>query len=94
MVYYYTYSQTSLIQTPVIRACTFLNQAADSLYFFADLAEIAGNTVSVACFSLYISEIRTNPSYGHPLIPRRLDIRRFHCIQFHHNAGQICINVH
>ena len=70
------YSQTSLIRTPVIRAPPSTGQLI--LYFYADLPEIVGSTVGMAYYSLYIySEIRTNLSYGHPLIPRRPDKRGF-----------------
>ena len=44
--------------------------------FYADVAEIVGNTVGVAYYSL-CAEIQTNLSNRHPLIPRRLDKRAF-----------------
>ena len=61
---------------------TSLNWAADYLYYnYADLAEIVGAVqwvwpIIAYVFILY-SEIRTNLSYGHPLIPRRPDKRGF-----------------
>ena len=74
------YSQTSLIRTPVIRAPPSTGQLICPINFYADIAKIVGNTVDVVYYSLYIynllySEIRTNLSYGHPLIPRCLDKR-------------------
>ena len=48
------------------------------LPIFADLEKIVDSTVGVAYYSLYIilySEIQTNLSYGHPLIPRHPDKR-------------------
>ena len=58
---------------------TSLNRAADSLYLSINLAEIVGSTEGVANYSLYIYEIQTNLSYGHPLIPRRPNKRGFDC---------------
>ena len=73
MVKFIRYSLTSLIQTPVSRAPPSIGSL-----FYADLAEIVGRTVGVAYYTFILySEIRTNLSYGHPLIPRCLDKRGF-----------------
>ena len=71
-------SQTSLIRTPVIRAPPqpIIMLILQKLWAVQWVWPIVAHT-----FILY-SEIRTTPSYGHPLIPRRPDKRGFtvyHC---------------
>ena len=63
-------SQSSLIWTPVIWAPPSTRQLICPI-LYGDVAEIVGNAVGVAYYSLCI----TNLSYGHPLIPRRPDKR-------------------
>ena len=59
---------------------TSLNRAADSLYFMLILQKLWASQwvwpIIAYVFILY-SEIRTNLSYGQPLIPRRPDKRGF-----------------
>ena len=69
-----------LIRTPSCYPGTSLNRAADSLYFMLILQKLWAVQwvwpIIAYVFILY-SEIRTNLSYGHPLIiiPRRPDKR-------------------
>ena len=79
------YSRTSLIWTPVIRALPSTAWAADFLY----LSEIVDSTVGVAYYNLLYSEMRTNLSCRHPLIPRRPDMRGFTIVQLNgmHSLG-------
>ena len=61
---------------------TSLNRAADSLHFILILQKLWAAQWVWPIIAIMYSEIQTNLSYGHPLIPRHPDKRGFtvHCI--------------
>ena len=72
------YLQSNLSYPDSCYPGTSLNRAADLLYFMLTLQKLWAVQwawpITAYVFILY-SEIRTNLSYGHPLIPRRPDKR-------------------
>ena len=76
--YFYLATTVKPLLSGLLLSGTSLNWAADSLHFMLTLQKLWAVQwvwpIIAYVFILY-SEIRTNLSYGHPLIPRRPDKR-------------------